>query len=238
MPDLICYIPNHGYAIGDFLYVSWLDGNYYVRDTDEFGSPKAIDANSFKISTTNDDLNIVQYTVDVTDGYVRQETSDPVTTISGLDHLEGETVTVTSGGNKIGDYIVSEGSVTLDGDLITYQVGLPYSCKVRTTRLASPQAGNALQSQIKRINRTTIRHSKTQGGKVGQEYLVRDNAGVLNMTEFMEDLDCVFDKESRDINSSIKGGVSTDSYTTIRSDVPSPMTIISAVVEFSVEEKR
>ena len=88
MPDLIFYIPNHGYSISDT--ITWLDANYFVRDDD---NDPAIDADSFKISTTDDDLNVVQFAATITDGFVREvDIATATTTISGLDYLEGETV--------------------------------------------------------------------------------------------------------------------------------------------------
>ena len=232
MPDLICLIPAHGYVDDTPVYVSWLDDIFYIFDSDIATANR-----SFKLAISIGGA-LVQYTTDITDGFVREDNETGVTIIDGLNHLEGQIVTVTSGGNKIGEFTVVDGAITLAEELTTYQVGLPYTCKIRTTRLASPQSGSALQAQIKRNNRTTIRHSKSQGGQVGQEYMVRANSGALTMTEYMEDLNAVFDTDSRDISSSVKGGVSTDGYTTIKSEEPSPMTIIAAIVEFTVEEQR
>jgi hypothetical protein len=233
MSDLICLIPSHGYADDTPVTVSWLGGVvHYVFDSDVATANK-----TFKLAVSVGGA-VVQFTTSITDGFVREDSDTGVTTISGLEHLEGQLVSVTSGGNLIGGFTVSGGEITLTSELTTYQVGLPYTCKIRTTRLASPQAGNALQAQIKKINRTTVRHSKTQGGQIGQERMVRDEAGNLVMTEFLEDLEAVYDKDSRDIVSSVGGGVSTDAYTTIKSEVPSPMSIIATIVEFSIEEQR
>ena len=51
-------------------------------------------------------------------------TGSGLTTVTGLDHLEGETVCVLADGIK-GEYIVNTGSITLDTPADTVIVGLP-----------------------------------------------------------------------------------------------------------------
>ena len=229
MPDLTIYLPTHGYSISDLVYISWLDGNYYVRDTDIDGVAQSIDANSFKIAATDSDATIVQYTSDVTDGYVREVTESGVATISGLDHLEGETVKVTSNGEVVGTETVSSGSITVSSTVFTYQVGLPYTMKVRTTRLSVPQEGNTIQSRIKRIHETVIRYIRSKLGKSGQEY---------SGTEYLSDMGTTFSSSSQDDTTLTKGGFTEDAYTVVKSEDPMPMTVLSTIISFEVEERR
>jgi len=228
MPDLICYIPNHGYADETPVFVSWLGGNFFIHDPDQ---------DSFKLEEAVDGV-VVQFTETITNGFVREDAETPISTIAGLDHLEGETVTVTSGGEVIGSFVVSNGIITLSSELTTYQAGLPYTCKIRSTRIASPQIGNALQGQIKNINRLTTRYVKTKEGKVGVEYPVTSNSDEEVMTEFLQDMNAVFDTDSRDVKRPADGGMNTDGYVVHKSEKPFPMTIISNVVELTIEETR
>ena len=111
MPDLILYIPNHGYSNTDKLYVSWLGANYFVSDKGD---------DSFKLATTSGGATLIQFTETITEGFVRQVAVGGITTITGLDHIEGETVKVTSGGNVIGTETVSGGSVTVSSTIFTF----------------------------------------------------------------------------------------------------------------------
>jgi hypothetical protein len=220
MPDLIALIPNHGYADETPVQVSWLDDNiYYVHDPSQ---------NSFKLEETVDG-NVVQFTETVTDGFVREDNETATTTISGLDHLEAETVTLTSGGEVVGSFLVTNGSITLNSELTTYQVGLPYRMKVRTMRLSVPQQGNTLQTRIKRINETVVRYVRSKLGKAGQEY-----DGI----EYLENLTTTFSTESQDDTKLTRGGMTTDAYTTITSDEPMPFTVLSTIISFEIEETR
>jgi hypothetical protein len=230
MANLILYIPNHGYSISDAVYVSWLDANYFVRDPD---NDPSIDADSFMISSTDDDLNLVQFTTTITSGFVREvDTSAGTTTISGLDHLEGESVKVTSGGAVVATETVSGGSITVSSDVFTYQVGLPYKMKIRTTRLSIPQDGNTLQTRIKRVNENVVRHIRSIGGKSGVEY---------DAVEYLTDLNTTFSTESKDNGRNTrlaKGGNNEDGYIVTTSDDPLPFTLLATIVSFEVEEIR
>ncbi len=220
MPDLICYISNHGYSDDDPIYVSWLDQNLYVSDKD---------ADSFKLATTSGGATLIQFTETITDGFVR-EFDDMVgtSTISGLDHLEGETVKITSGGEVVGTEVVSSGSVTLNKDVFTYQVGLPFTMKVRSMRLAVPQTPHALQAKIKRVTSVTIRYIRSLLGSAGTE---------ISGTEFLTDIVATYNTDSRDTpvnNRGTQGGFNEDAYTVILSDDPVPFTALAAITEVEI----
>lgn len=228
MPDLLLYIPNHGYSISDTIFVSWLNTNFYVRDPD---NDPAIGADSFKISTDDSDDNLVQFSETITNGFVREvDVSAGTTTISGLGHLEGETVIVTSAGSIAGVETVSGGEVTIGNDVFTYQVGLLYKMKVRTMRLSIPQEGATVQSRIKKITRTVVRFIRSLGGQAGQEY-----AGV----EHLQNMEATFSAESQDTppnNRLAQGGFSEDAYTTIISNDPVPFTVLATIVDVEIEK--
>jgi hypothetical protein len=217
MADLIVLIPSHGYSNDDYIYVSWLDGYYYVRDKD---------SKSFKLATAAGSSTYIQYTSDVTSGYVRQQTAGGDVTITGLDHLEGELVYVTSGGSIVGRYEVENGSITVPSSLITYQVGLPYTMKIKTMRFAIP-VPNTTQTRTKRIHELTLRHVRTQGGSIGTEY---------NDTEYLEDIDAEFSVKSDDSEVTAHGGFNKEGYCVVKSDTPEPMTAICLITDLEVTE--
>lgn len=220
MPDLIVYLPNHGYANDTPVFSSWLDANFYVSDKD---------SDSFKLATTSGGSTLVQFTSTVTDGFVREfDDSAGTTTISGLDHLEGETVKVTAGGNIVGTETVSGGEITIALDIFTYQVGLSYKMKVRTMRLSVPQQGGTLQTRIKRIHETVVRYIRSKFGKAGQEYGGR---------EYLQNLSTTFSTNSQDDTKPTDGGFSEDAYTVVTSEEPVPFTLLATIVSFEVEER-
>lgn len=219
MPDLICYIPNHSYVNNDKIFVSWLGANYFVSDKD---------TNSFKLATESGGSTLIQFSETITEGFVREVDIAGTTTISGLDHLEGETVKVTAGGNIVGTETVSGGEITIALDVFTYQVGLSYKMKVRTMRLSVPQQGGTLQTRIKRIHETVVRYIRSKFGKAGQEYGGR---------EYLQNLSTTFSTNSQDDTKPTDGGFSEDAYTVVTSEEPVPFTLLATIVSFEVEER-
>ena len=221
MSDLIIFLPNHDYIEDEYVTLSWLSGGYYVR---------SVLSNSFKISLDKSDNFLVQYTETITTGFVREQTepTSTTTTITGLEHLEGQQIYVTSNGEIVGSYTVTLGEITVPSILITYQVGIPYALKIKTMRLEAPQT-NTLQSRIKRINETVVRTVKSKGGQAGQEY---------DDVEYLENLNVEFSEKSKDSTVLTKGGFSEDGYTVIKSGEPYPFSVIATIVSFSVDENR
>jgi hypothetical protein len=86
-------------------------------------------------------------------------------TLSGLEHLEGETVAILGDGALQADKTVSGGAVTLDRAVTKAQVGLPYSATLQTMRLevAGGQEGTA-QGKTKRITNVVFRLYQTGSG--------------------------------------------------------------------------
>lgn len=216
--NLIVYAPNHGYSDNQAVFVSWLDGVYYVDDPD---------TDSFKLTDGADGVS-VGYTKTVTEGYVRQvDTSIATLTINGLDHLEGESVSLTAGQVDMGSYVVSGGSITVPDTVYTYQVGKPYTMKVKTMRFAVPGQGG-LQTRIKKIGEQAARVVRAKGGQIGQEY---------NGREYITDMNAEYSDYSADVAALNKGGYDKDGYSVVKSGDPFPMTILGIIVDIEVIER-
>jgi hypothetical protein len=157
--------------------------------------------------------------------------STATTTITGLGHLEGETVAVFADGEVQDNKTVSSGAITIDS-ASTVQVGLPYTMKVRSMRLAVPQDNETLQTRIKRVSEVVVRYIRSLLGQVGQEY---------DGTEYLQDVAATNSDDSQDIDNDVRpaqGGFSEDAYTTIVSSDPVPFTVLSTVTSFEIEERR
>ena len=91
------------------------------------------------------------------------------TSITGLDHLEGENVQILADGATHDDKIVSSGSITLDRSAKKVKVGLPYDSILQTMRLegGSAEGEGTSQGKIKRISRVVLRLFETVGVKCG-----------------------------------------------------------------------
>jgi hypothetical protein len=89
------------------------------------------------------------------------------TTITGLDHLEGETVDVLADGGTHPQRVVFGGSITLQQSASVVHVGLPCPAKLATLRPEAGAADGTAQGKIKRIHRLIMRLLDTLGGRAG-----------------------------------------------------------------------
>jgi hypothetical protein len=90
-----------------------------------------------------------------------------VSTVSGLDHLEGETVDILADGAPHTQETVTSGAVSLDSPAFLVHVGLPCPAKLKTMRLEAGAADGTAQGKTKRIHGCDIRLVNTVGGKAG-----------------------------------------------------------------------
>jgi hypothetical protein len=91
------------------------------------------------------------------------------TTITGLDHLEGETVQVLGDGAVFAETTVSSGEITLDSEVETAHVGLPYTYTVKPMRIDVSVQGGTSKSSFKKITEMYVSFYQTLGAKYGKD---------------------------------------------------------------------
>ncbi len=158
--------------------------------------------------------------------------SSATSTISGLDHLEGETVSVYADGVVFDDATVSGGVITLKLATVTTQaskaqIGLPYTSTLKPMRLSLSGLGLAPTQKIPSLR---IDLFKTMHGKIGTTTdnatpIVYRNAGATG-TEFP-----MFSDHTRHAP---RGGFSHDGDIVVVQDKPVPMTVLSLTLRLGV----
>jgi len=94
----------------------------------------------------------------------------PVTSISGLDHLNGQVVSILADGNVAPQQTVVNGSVTLDRAYSAITVGLPFTCQLQSLYLDVQSQDGTIQSKRKTIPAVTVRMQDTRGLKAGPTF--------------------------------------------------------------------
>ena len=89
------------------------------------------------------------------------------TTLSGLDHLEGQSVSILADGSVHANKTVSSGAITLDRSVTSACVGLSYDSVLQTMRIEGGAAEGTSQGKTKRISKVVLRLFETVGVKVG-----------------------------------------------------------------------
>ncbi len=82
---------------------------------------------------------------------------EPVTTVTGLDHLDGKTVAILGDGAVLPNRVVTDGAVALGTACSKVIVGLPYTADLETLDLDLAVANGTVQGAMKKIPRVTVR---------------------------------------------------------------------------------
>jgi hypothetical protein len=94
----------------------------------------------------------------------------PVSSVSGLDHLEMQTVRILADGADVGTKTVVSGTVTLDEAASTIHVGLAYQPKVQTLPREYGGIFGTTQGNVKRTHEVVIRVLESLGLRVGPTF--------------------------------------------------------------------
>ena len=147
-----------------------------------------------------------------------------VTTISGLSHLEGQTVSILADGSTHPNKVVSSGEITLTRSASKVKVGLPYTSLLQTMRIDAGAQNGTSQSKTKRIYEITARLYESIGIEVGpdlnnmERIPFRSSANPMNegIAPFTGDKEVEF-----------RGNYDTDGFIFVRQTQPLPLTILS-----------
>ncbi|BAQ86268.1 putative tail tubular protein B [uncultured Mediterranean phage uvMED] len=90
-----------------------------------------------------------------------------VSSLSGLSHLEGQTVSILADGSVHANKVVNSGAVTLDRSVTKAVIGLSYDSVLQTMRIEGGAAEGTSQGKTKRISKVVLRLFETVGVKVG-----------------------------------------------------------------------
>jgi hypothetical protein len=92
----------------------------------------------------------------------------PVSSLSGLAHLEGKTVAILADGAVHPQRIVVDGTVTLDHPASVVHIGLPITAELQTLPMAlALKDGSYAQGRVKNVSRVWLRVYRSSGIFVG-----------------------------------------------------------------------
>lgn len=91
--------------------------------------------------------------------------STATSTITGLSHLEGETVDILADGASHPQRTVSSGQITLTQDASVVQLGIPYEAQVTTTEVVGGNRRGSSESRVSKIHEVGVKFLATNGAK-------------------------------------------------------------------------
>jgi hypothetical protein len=156
------------------------------------------------------------------------------TTLSGLDHLEGETVQVLVNGAAHPDRVVETGAITLQEAATTASVGLGYESKLRTMRIESGAQDGTAQGKTKRITKVVFRFLNTLGAQAGPAFDNTDTITFRKPSDPMGQPPALF---TGDKLVEWPNGYDFEGYVAIKQDQPLPMTVIAIMPQVVTQDR-
>ena len=146
-----------------------------------------------------------------------------VTSLSGLYHLEGQTVDILANGATHPDKTVSNGSVSLDFSTTTAAIGYGYTSSMQTLRIESGSVDGTSQGKPKRIHAITLRIYESVGIEVGNDSSEIDRIPFRDSSMNMDEAIPLF---TGDKNIEFKGGFDDDDRIYVQQSQALPLTVL------------
>lgn len=223
-----------------------ISGNTFTADSSTFESGdigkeihQLIGKGRAKITGFTDSQNV---TVSIIETFssatlLPNEWAIAIKNITGLGHLEGETVTINSDGATVPNKTVSSGAIEIDNAGSIIHVGLSYSSKQKNMPIESLALSGIIgtsQHKVKRIDSVVIRFDKTLGGKIID---FNNNETPITARSLVDNMNEVPDLNSGDEEIILGTGWDRLGQIEIIQDEPQPMTIKSITYKVTINDK-
>jgi hypothetical protein len=173
-------------------------------------------------------LNFFNFGDNVLDAYFVDSglsySGSSTSSLSGLSHLEGQSVTIVANGATHPDKTVSSAAITLDRATTSAYVGLGYSSTLQTMRLDVGGQEGTSQGKIKRIHDITLRLFRTIGAKVGSTEALID---LIPFRSSADQMDQALDLFTGDKEVEFRGGYDSDGFVVVIQNDAMPLTILA-----------
>lgn len=230
----------HGFSNGNFVFIDdvvGIEADGTNTDYSTFNNKKYKVANVASNTFELEDLDGTALTS--ADGFSGTYDSGGtarkcVKTISGLDHLEGESLSVLADGMSIGPLTVSSGAITLgtlDPGYAVVHAGLGYDCNVQTLRLEiAGRNDGTVQDSVKNVKKCTFRFWKSSGGQAGPD---SSNLLPIKWRQY-EEWGAANAMTSNDKEILIKGTWNKEGRVYFRQSEPLPTTILALITYYEI----
>jgi len=216
-------VPSHGWTIADEGNPFDISGVAGMTEINKRFKVEIVDADTIKLLDIDTDLPIdgSSYTAYESGGEIRKA----VTTISGLEHLEGEAVAVLANGSVVENKVVTNGAITFTVAVSRVHIGLGYISNLETLDFNYIGQLGTVQDKTRDVDTVVLELDNTRALWIGPD---KDN---LEEVAFREDEDYgtpieLFNGE-KEIH--VKAGSGRESRSYIRNYLPLPTGILSII---------
>jgi hypothetical protein len=165
-------------------------------------------------------------------GVVTTHWSFTFTTLSNIDHLEGETVSILADGDVDTQQVVTNGAVTLSNPTSKAHVGLPYNSDLETLDVDFTQAGIETKTKKKGISELTVIVEESRGLFAGSD--------ADNLNEYLQREDENYNEPTDLLTGKMELSITPDwtdgGRVFVRQSDPLPLTILAIIPEVEISD--
>jgi len=175
-------------------------------------------------------VNVVQASVQDSGDW---SLAQPFTTFSGLDHLEGQTVSILADGGVVAPQQVINGTITLANPATKVTAGLGFTCQLQTMRLDTGNTGEGgtIQGKRKKLAAVTVRAADTRGVYIGTTFNTLVPAKELYKSTLLNNPQALITGDERII---MDPSWNTEGQVCIQVSDPLPATILGVIPEIII----
>ncbi len=152
--------------------------------------------------------------------------------VTGLDHINGDTVQVVGDGNFIEETTVTNNKITTDQYYNTLLVGLPYTSMLRPMPIEPNLVNKLSQSRVKATSKIIVRFFKTKGAKVGEAGRQLTTFPVVDTQDPTGQAVSLKTGQQRFF---VGSDYEREKLIEVRQDLPYPMTVLSIASHVNAE---
>lgn len=162
-------------------------------------------------------------------------TGSGMTTVSGLSHLEGRTVTVLTNGAPEANKTVVDGSITLDFPSNTAVVGIPFESVLTPTPLETNDPGTVSKYSMKKVSDLVLQVWQSNGFEASASNgEIWSPVDFRKPDDFMDQAVPLFTGVFE--NLCLDSGSGRDAKVSIRKRDGCPLNVLSMYIKYSVEQ--
>ena len=152
----------------------------------------------------------------------------PVTSVSGLWHLEGCTVQILADGAVHPPRVVTGGAVTLTDAASVVHVGLGYESDLQTLPLAMEGAPAGGQGMLKNVDSVRLRVTQSTAVKAGPSF---SRLAEYPNRDVSDDYDSPPALRTGELRFQVPASWNPDASLCVRQDLPLPLTVLSMTLD-------
>jgi hypothetical protein len=220
----------HGLSNGDIILISGVAGmNNLNTNTYKVAN---VAANTFELTneTTGANIDGTSFGTYVSGGQARKYISH----VTGLFHLEGQTVQILGDGAVQPQKTVTKGAITLSTRATTIQIGLGYESDGQILRIEAGAADGTALGKTRRIHRVGFLLHRSLGLKIGVDF---DSLQTLTFRKTSDVLSRSVPLFSGILSEILEADYDFDNQFCWRQDQPLPLTILAVMPQMVTEDR-